>query len=271
MATMVDPAAMEWRVGLGESLFRQSRFADAAALFGALIAEHPERPDLWRFQGEAYALSNQPLKAAECFEMACSLGGATTEMLNNLGLIYARQEIHDMAVNSYLAAIDKDPATSLEPALNVAKFLSANGAHGELRRLIEGIESRRGGALDLDDRKDLLRLRARIAVAEGAGDEEVAVLAKIVELDPLDGDALILLGRHRGRHGEFEQAALFFERAAGLEAHEAEAKLRHGELLAKQGKYAQALPHLRRAHALMDQRDDVQKFLEQVERIAQAR
>ena len=49
----------------------------------------------------------------------------------------------------------------------------------------------RGAQLQADERKDLLKLRARLAVAEGASDVDVRVLEEVVALDPLDGDALI--------------------------------------------------------------------------------
>jgi len=270
MATMMDPGANEWKMGLAESLFRQARYSDAASLLQALIAEHPERPELWRLQGEAYWMSNQPMQAAENFEMTCRLGGDTPELLENLGLIYAKQEVFDLAVDSYLAAAAKKKEGSLDATLRAAKYMAANGALLAVRRLVEGLEATRGSTLSQDDRKELLRLRARIAAADGASDEEARVLGEIVELDPLDGDALILLGRHCVRQGEFEKAAFWFERAEGIAAFEAEAKLRHGELLVKQGQYAQALPHLRRAQALRP-REDVQKYLDQVERNAQGR
>lgn len=61
-----------------------------------------------------------------------------------------------------------------------------------------------------------------------------------------------------------------FERAESLEKREADAKVRHAQLLVQQGKYVEALPWLRRAHDLKP-RDDIQKYLEQVERIAKSR
>ena len=55
-----------------------------------------------------------------------------------------------------------------------------------------------------------------------------------------------------------------------LEKFEADAKVRHAQLLVGQRKYAEALPLLRRAQELKP-REDVQKFLEQVERFAKSR
>jgi Flp pilus assembly protein TadD len=265
IAGMLDPEKVEWKIGLVRSYYEQGRFAEAATLFDTLIASEPDRAELWLEQGKAWARLGQPLKAAQNFEMVDRLGASTVASLSNLGNIYANEHLFELAVDAYRRALRLDPAAATGSALRAAKYLSESNALAELRALVEGIESAAGGTLDEPARKDLLKLRARLAVAAGADEEGARVLQEIVDLDPLDGDALILLGRHFGRTGDEERAILHFERAASLEAFEAEAKLRHGELLVKQGKYPQALPLLRRAQALKP-REHVRKYIEQVER-----
>jgi Flp pilus assembly protein TadD len=124
--------------------------------------------------------------------------------------------------------------------------------------------------MDDADRKALLKLRARLAVAQGAGAEEAAILEEIVRLDPLDGEALLLLGQYHHRNGDAEQAIFLFERAAQLEGHEADARVRHAQVLVSTGRYAEALPLLRRAQAIAP-RENVRQYLESVERVAQSR
>src|SRR5690606_8814492 len=150
-------------------------------------------------------------------------------------------------------------------ALRAAKYLCANGALDEAGVLIDGIRSTHGNRLDAADRRALLDLRARLAVASGAGEEEAKVLQEILALDPMDGDALILLGQHYARNGKVEEAVFQYERAAGMEAFEANAKVRHAQLLVGAGRYREALPLLRRAQAL-EPRENVREYLEQVER-----
>lgn len=268
MAAMLDPKSRDWKLGLAESFFRQKRFADAVALFDQLIAMAPEQASYWVLQGEAYAMLDQPMKAAENFEMADRLGGSTRASLDNLGDIYANQQLFDLAVSGYLRALQKAPDGSLRRPLRAARFMVVNGALAEARALVGGIEAARAQSLADEDKKELLKIRARIAMAEDAGEEEAAILEQIVGIDPLDGDALIQLGQYHGRSGDNERAVYCFERAAGLENHEADARLRHGELLVRQGKYAEALPLLRRAVALKPN-DNVERFVAQVERAAQ--
>jgi tetratricopeptide (TPR) repeat protein len=269
MASLLAPDTIDFKMGLAESLFRQRRFADAASLFRSMTEQSPERADLWKFEGEAQAMLGETMRAIECFEMATRLGGASAPVCNNLGDLYASQQLFDLAVASYLAALGADPKAKTERALRAAKFLCANGALSEARLLVDGVEQKRPELSDAD-KKQVLSLRASVAVAQGASAEEAAALQKLVELDPLDGNSLILLGKFHERAGDVEQAVFQFERAAGVAAFEAQAKLSHGQLLVRQGKFQEALPLLRRAVELQP-KDAWQKYLEQVEGAARQR
>ncbi|MFY9340872.1 MAG: tetratricopeptide repeat protein, partial [Planctomycetota bacterium] len=268
MAVMLDPTTLDWRLGLARSLYRQRRHADTAALCGTMIAQHPDRAELWLLQASAHVGMNELRKAAEGFELVDRLGKATAENLYTLGDIYTNEDLPDLASGAYVRAIAKEAKP--ERALRAAKALAVRGAHPDCKKVVDALDHAQGGKLDDAAKKDVLRLRARIAAATGAGEDEARVLEQIVVLDPLDGEALILLGQYHGRRGEPERAVLQFERAAAIPAFEADAKVRHAQLLVGQGRYADALPLLRRAQVVRP-REHVQTFLDQVERTAQAR
>jgi len=269
-AVLLSPDTMDWKMGLARSLFKQERYAEAVALCSNLIAEQPERADLWLLQANAYIGLKQPLKAAENYEFVDLLGKSTVKSLNMLGDIYINEELYEMAVKSYIRAMEKNTQQSIESPIRAAKVLTARGALKAARHLIERIEVLNDNQLQTDDQKDLLKLRARLAVAEGAGDEEARILEEIVALDPMDGEALLLLGQHANRNGDIEKAVFYYERAAGIEKFEADAKIRHAQLLIRQRKYKEALPLLRRAQKLKP-RDEVRKYMEQVEHLAKSR
>jgi tetratricopeptide (TPR) repeat protein len=270
MAILLDPETADWRMGLARSLFKQQRYPEAAALVGAMAEAAPDRADLWLLQANAYLGMNQPMRAAENYELVDRLGGSTAASLNGLADIYVNQELFDLAVDAYLRALGLSDTPDLGRPMRAAQILVANGALAEMGRLVDGIEEITGEAMDDADRKALLKLRARLAVAQGAGAEEAAILEEIVRLDPLDGEALLLLGQYHHRNGDAEQAIFLFERAAQLEGHEADARVRHAQVLVSTGRYAEALPLLRRAQAIAP-RENVRQYLESVERVAQSR
>ena len=58
--------------------------------------------------------------------------------------------------------------------------------------------------------------------------------------------------------------------AAAIEAFEADAKVRHAQLLVGLGRYSEALPLLRRAQTVKPP-ENIQEYMEQVERVANSR
>jgi tetratricopeptide (TPR) repeat protein len=269
-AVLLDPVTLDWKMGLARSLFKQARYSEAAALCSALIDAEPERADLWLLQANAFVGLGRPLKAAENYELVDRLNASTVDSLNMLGDIYVNEELYEMAVNAYIRAMEKNPDRNAERPIRACKVLVTRGALDETKTLMKRIEDMHGAHIGPVDQKDLLKLRARIAVAEGEGDEEVRVLEEIVSIDPLDGEALILLGRHASRANRPEKSIFYYERAESLEKYEADAKVRHAQLLVSQSKYSEALPLLRRAQEIKP-REDIQKYLDQVERVAKSR
>lgn len=270
MANLLDPATLNWKMSLAWSLFKQERHADAIALAQVLIEEQPDKAELWLLQANSYAALGQTQKAAENFEIVNRLGKATPDSLNTLGDIYVNQELYSLAVDAYVQAMEKDTAANPARAIRAAKALAARRANEETRRLVDRVEALAAERLSEDARKDLLKIRVRLAASEDAGEEEARLLEEIVRLDPLDGDALIDLGRYYRRSGDTEKAILRFEQAAGIERSEADAKLAHAQVLVSQRKYAEALPLIRRAQTLKP-REALVSYLEQVERAAQSR
>jgi tetratricopeptide (TPR) repeat protein len=270
LAILLDSRTMDWPLGLARVLLKQERYADAAALCGGLIEKHPDRADLWLLQANAYLALDQPIKAAQNYEALSRLGQATVETLNTLGDIYVNQGLMDLASEAYLRAIELDPAQDAEGPLRKAEVLAARGANDQAKTLIGRIEKPGGMALDETARRRMLKLRARIAAADGQGDDAIAVLEQIVALDPLDGEALMQLGQAHSRAGHPEQALMDYERAEGASAFEADAKVHRAQILVAQEKYAEALPLLKRAQELKP-RDEVARYVEQVERAARGK
>jgi tetratricopeptide (TPR) repeat protein len=276
-ASLLDPDSDDWRLGMAESFLKQGRYAEAIALFDKLIAKEPNNARYWLAQGEAYARTKQPMKAAENFEIVDRLGASSFDSLNNLGDIYANAELYDLAVGAYIRAMDLSPEGGAKRAIRAAKYIGGRGALDETAALVTAIEATHGDSLETESRTDLLHLQARVAVANGATDEQAVILRKIVEVDPLDGEALMLLGLHEHSQSSKpglsptevnerrNKAILRFQQAAGIERFEADAKVRWAQVLSDMKKYAAAIPLLERAQSLKP-RDNVQKFLNDLKR-----
>ena len=155
--------------------------------------------------------------------------------------------------------------------LQCAEILAGRGAFTESRELANRIREIWGDRMDDTEKRRLLKLEARISMADGAGDAETArMLEEIVKLDPLDGESLLLLGQHYYRQNEPDRAILYYERAESIESFEAKAKIRHAQVLVGLGRYGEAVPLLKRSQELKPN-DDIGNYLKQIERLAKAR
>jgi Tfp pilus assembly protein PilF len=271
-AMMLQPEIADWKNGLVRCLFKERKFEETAALCGDMIRREPSRTDLWLLQANAWLSLKQPLKAAENYELLDRAGLANVACLNTLGDIYVNEGVPELAVTAYQRALIKDGANAdPDTSLRNAEVLVTRSAYAEAGNLLARVKEVCDAKLGTPEKKRVLKLEARIAAASGqAGDEQARLLEDIVAIDPLDGEALILLAQHYARTGNIDKACFTCERAAGIEKFEAEAKLRHGQILVKNGKYQDALPLLKRAQEIKP-REDVQKYIEQVERAARGR
>ncbi len=270
-ALLLQPDYSEWRLGLTNTVFKQNKFDDAAALLDVLIARYPDKAQFWLLQAHTFLGKKQPLRAAENFEIMDRLGKSTTDTLNTLGDIYLTEGLPDLALNAYVRAIDLDKTQPSARSVRAAEVLAARGGSRQALRLTVHIRDTFQSALPDAERTKLLKLQARLAMAEGSGDEEAAAaLLEIVRLDPLDGDALLLLGQHHARRGEPDQAIFFYERAASIEAFEGKAKVYQAQVLVGLNRYADALTLLRRAQEIKP-REDIARYIEQVERVSRQR
>lgn len=267
MVMMLEPNKESWRLLLAESLYNQRRFAEVASLLGSLLEKDPNSADLWLRQTDAYVGMQENQKAAENLEIVDQLGGSSYDSLTMLGNIYFNEESFDLAVDAYLRALKLGAGREHRGMLEVANRLAARSAYGESKRLVKAIEATYGSQLDVPQRTELRKLQVRLAMAEGATEERLALLQQIVKDNPLDGDALIQLGRHYQQVGEVETAILRFQQAAQNDQFAVDAKVLHAQLLNEQGRFAEALPLLQQAQG-MKRREDVQRLLEFVERAA---
>lgn len=269
-AMLLQPDVPDWKLGLARVLFRQSRFGEVAVLADELIQKNPDSADFHLLKAGALLGLKQPLKAAEIYEFLDLSGRAPASALHTLGDIYVNEGAWALAEDAYRRAAEKDNYASLDKALRNVEVLAARGAADAARALANDLRARAGNRLGPDEEVRLLRVEARLAVAAGEdGPRYREILEQIVRLDPLDGDALIRLGQQAARSGELERGILYFERAAALERFEAEARLRHAQALVRHNRFQEAVPLLKRSLELRP-REEVARYLEQVERLARS-
>ncbi len=267
-ATVLEPENVDFKLGLVKCAVATANFDHALALLDELTAQFPERDTLWTLQANLFIQKEQPAKAAVSLEMLRRRGKATAPNLFLLGDLYMTQEARDLALAAYLEAIEKDAGQNPALALRPAQILVSRSAWDEAKTLFAKIH-RAGGTLSAVDEMKLLKLEAKAAMATGAGEQGIATLERIIQKNPLDGEALLLAGDYYGKHEQREKAEYRFQTAATISGFEAEAYLKHAQLLVAAQKYAPAVELLHKAQKAKP-RDNVRRYLEKVEQLSRA-
>jgi tetratricopeptide (TPR) repeat protein len=265
-ALVFEPENMDFKLGLLKSAIATANYDYALALVDELIRQYPERDNLWTLQANIYIQREQPEKAAISLEMLRRAGKAAPPTLYLLGDLYMAQESRDLALGAYIEALDKDGGQNPAKALRAAQILVSRGAWTEAGEMFAKIHQASTALAGADELK-LLKLESKAAMANGSGEKAIVTLEQIVEKDPLDGEALLLAGDYYAKLGEKEKAELRYETAGNITGYEADAFVKHAQLLVQSQKYTQAADLLKKAQKVKP-RDNVQRYLEKVEQLA---
>ena len=264
MALMFQPDVLDWKLGLVRCVLKQQKAAEAASLCEEIIRENPDRTEFISLQSEAYQAMKDNLKAAENLEILARSGVAKPEELQRLGDIYLVSKDPALALSAYKRAIEAGGFDAAK-VISEAENLSMQGALFEASALVKQARDAGEGKLAKEDEARLLKLEARLAVSSGKAGDSIPMLQRVVELNPLDGAALLLLGQHFADQKDTAKAIGYFERAVKLKDYESTASLRLATIHITANKLADALPLLKRSNELKAN-DSVAKLISDIER-----
>jgi tetratricopeptide (TPR) repeat protein len=266
-AILMNPAELDWKLGLARCLIATQRNTDAIALFDTLIKEYPDRADFWLLQANAYIGNDEPIAAARNIEMVRRMGQAELASLSLLGDIYINLDAVDLALDAYLAALQLADAQDSQSMIRAAEILIHSEQYAQGKSMLAATRQHFGNRLDASGDRQLASLEAKIARHEGDSERALRTLLRIIETDALNGDALIEIGQLYAAQGDLPPAIHRFEQAARIAGYERKALIAHAQALVTDGAYQQALPLLRRALELQAE-PQLQKYLQRVERAA---
>jgi tetratricopeptide (TPR) repeat protein len=264
-AILQQSETRDWQLGLARALLAQEKFAEAAALFSALLEKQPGDASTWKLQANAYLGLDQPLAAAVNLEAVRMLGEADVSSLVLLGDIYMNQGMADLAKDAYLEVIREDKgAEQYEAAYRAAELLFRSQAYAASEEMLASIDRRYASRLDSGDELEVMTLKAKVARAQGRQKQAAKLLEEIVKRDGTRGDALLELARYNRDVGNDQKALLLLERAANLEAFEYQALVEQAQFRVAAREYEEAAKLLRQALRIQSE-PRVERFLARVE------
>jgi Flp pilus assembly protein TadD len=265
-AMIFMPDHKDWKMGLIKCLIGQSKLPEAGRMVAEMLAKDPNDASLWALQASVFTQQEDYASAAVNYEILRKLGKIEFRQLMVLGDIYMSRDARDLALEVYLEGVDKEEPGKAERSVRAASILASRGAFTEAEQLARKIRALHGGKIQADDDLKLLKVTSKSAFARGDADEAVQVLEKVIEKNPVDGEALLMVGDHYYKRQEFEKAEFRFDLAGRINGFEADALVKKAQIKVKQQKYTLAVEELRKAQKLKP-RDSVQRYLEAVERM----
>lgn len=268
LALIFEPDSRDWRLGKAQCLISVGDSAEAISLLDELISKNPQDTDLLMLQANAYLGVGQEMQAAANLQIVNEIGKSTGTSLTLLGDILVNQGSPDLAVEYYLEAL-KAEDLNVNRLMRTIGVLASRSAWNELDLLITAARDGLGDKLSPDNGKKLLNFEAQVALGLNEDERAASILKDVVETDPLNGQALLLLADYYNKQDGRETAELYYRRAADVSDTEVEALIQHARMLVRYREFSNAASLLNRAQAIKPQ-SNVATFLVKVESAARS-
>jgi len=250
MARMFAPDSHDYKRGKAQCLFMTENYTAAIALFDELISESPDQQDYWMFQANAFIAQERYNQAIANLEIAHELGTPTWESLILLGDLYLSQNTYPLAIAAYQKALNAHPTTPPDKALLPLQSLLKLKHYAEAKAYVQTLDQTLQSELTPEQQIEYSLMQAEIELGLGAAESARVRLTDILNREPLNGHALVLLGNLEKNQGNFAKAELHLERATHLAAVQVQAWESLGQLAIKRRDFKQAIQSFEQAYKL---------------------
>jgi tetratricopeptide (TPR) repeat protein len=264
-ALVFAPEDPELLILLIRTMMEQGKLSETRLLVREALADTPLREELWKLLANIDMTSGKQYDALVSLECAYRLGIAGGEVLVTLGDLYLEQGLANEALTRFqeTTAMDHPPVSRLLSAIEALVYQKNTR---EARAMLSTMK-KVSEALTAEHRMKLRYLEARVAEAEGDLKEALRCYRQLLDEDPLDGVALLATGYILQKQEEYEEALIYYERAARTSPeNEAQSLIRQAQIAVERADYRKAAQLLERSLEIRPV-SYVERYLEQVRRM----
>lgn len=261
MAQMTMPDEKQWIVGEAYTLHALEKSAEASSIYESLLKDDPGNANLWVNQAHTFVQRELYERAIANFEVVNRMEKLTPTNRFYLGQLYLDQGFAEVALEHIANSIREENQIPFDSATD-ALVRMVSGAHWESAEALGKLCSNRyqddlevKGEESSDQQKRVIsrfqRSMALIDLEKGQTQAGAGRVEKLIEQNPLDGDALLLLAKFHEKSGEVDEAITLLEQAALINEKRARALSQHGMILINhRNDYKKALLLLEESHRL---------------------
>ena len=249
LAMAFDPASKDWKLGKIRSLAEMDDYEQAAGLIKELLEQDPGNHELYMHLANLSLAREETQSAMANLEIVRRMNEGSEASLFLLADIYANQSMYRLAIDVYREALaaTQNKSERFESVRRAIRSLIENDAWERAAELIEVANAAFGEGMPRDQRLALLNLQAEYELGSRQSAEAAKTLEKIIEEDPMNGRAILLLARYYQEIDNREEAEFLYERASNIEEVAAKALLQHGQMLVESRDYAEAAKLIRQS------------------------
>lgn len=254
-----DPSNVDWKEGLLAICIEGKQLTRAESLVKNLIKAQPTDTRYWLTYANILLSEGRKVEATVLLETAAGTGVANVEELSMLGDLYGEQKMVPEAADIYRRVLASSPEMGEKKILHYAEVLISGGRLDDAERVLGTMkpeDASRGGV-------ELLRTRADLLAAEKKWPEERRVLDQLLTIAPLDGQALVSLGRAYAAEDDVARATLAFEGAYRIQSSAYVASLELANIEVKNRHYAKCVEYLQKALSI-EKSDAVEDYLTRI-------
>lgn len=254
-----DPANASWMEGLLRIYIQGKQYGRAASLAKNLIKDHPQETRFWLTYANILLAENRKLEAIALLEASAGAGVAGPDELSLLADLYADQNLIPEAVATYQKLPTTSPELGERKLLRLAQALITGSTLSQAQQVLASLRDH----LSPEGRPAFLQTESDLFAAEKKWPEARKPLEELLQLAPLDGKALLSLGRVYLAEEDLPRAIFAFEAAYQIADSTYRASLELANIELKNRHYAKTVEYLQKALSI-EKTDAVEDYLARV-------
>ncbi len=254
-----NPESIDWMEGLLRVYIQGRQYGRAESLVRSLIKLRPTKAEFWLAHANILLAQNRKLEAIIMLEASVGAGIAGSDELNLLGDLYAEQGFNPEAAAIYQKILAVTPNVGERKLLHFAQVLIASEKLSQAEEVLGRLKMEltpAGRLVYLQTKADLLSARKQWPDAR-------KLLQELLQTEPLNGRALLSLGRTYAAEDDLIHAAFAFDSAYQISDSTYRASLELANIELKNRHYEKCVEYLQKALSI-EKTDAVEDYLARV-------
>ncbi|MCG8414201.1 MAG: tetratricopeptide repeat protein [Pseudomonadales bacterium] len=206
--------------------------SEAIAVLDELIAGDATNASYYMLQVNAFLQDDNYEGALNTILIANRFGLLTSDSFALLGNMFINKQMPELALTAFTNGLQQTGLPEFETVMGQFDQLSALEDWDSAEAFWQAIAQAYSGSLNTARQNAMETRNARILLARGQRVEAAAALRRVIDTNPTDGQALLSLAQLLKLEQDFEQADIYYQRAAEEESVALSALTEHAQMAA---------------------------------------